>query len=37
MTSMQLLWKRDVSSSAISKMSRSLPRRRENNMRYSAK
>ena len=37
MTSMQLLRKRDVPSSVISKMSRSLPRRRENNMRYSAK
>ena len=37
MTSMQLLRKRDVPSSAISKMSRSLPRRRKNNMQYSAK
>jgi hypothetical protein len=37
MTSMQLPQKRDVPSSAISKMSRSLLRRHENNMRYSAK
>ena len=37
MTSMQLPRKRDVPSSAISKMSRSLPWRHENNMRYSAK
>jgi hypothetical protein len=37
MTSMQFLRKRDVPSSTISKMSRSLPRRRENSMRYSAR
>ena len=37
MTSMQLPRNRDVPSSAISKMSRSLPRHGENNMRYSAK
>jgi hypothetical protein len=34
---MQFLRKRDVPSSTISKMSRSLPRRRENSMRYSAR
>ena len=37
MRSMQLPRKRDVPSSAISKMSRSLLRRCENNMQYSAK
>jgi hypothetical protein len=37
MTSMQPPRKRDVPSSTISKMSPSLPRRHENNMRYSAK
>ena len=37
MTSMQLPLKRNVPPSAISKMSRAVPRCRKNNMRYSAK